>query len=122
MKDPVPLLHRSGIYVLQCSDCPTIYVGQTGRRLQTRLAEHEKAIEKRTPEKSNFASHILTADHTFSSDTGVRLLHTAEKSKRLSALENIEIIKLKYSTFSIANEIIPTSTLADSFYDGNTTS
>ena len=29
LEDSVPFLQKSGVYALQCSDCPTVYVGQT---------------------------------------------------------------------------------------------
>ena len=64
--DHVPLLQKSGLHDIQCSDCPTVYVRQTGRRSETRLSEHEYALAKRTLEKSHFASYLLFENHLFS--------------------------------------------------------
>ena len=61
--------------------------------IETRLSEHEKAIEKRTLEKSHFVFHLLSENHVFSRNTGVRHLHTVERCKNLTAVENVEIIK-----------------------------
>ena len=30
------------VYHIECRDCDAIYVGQTGRKLKTRLAEHHQ--------------------------------------------------------------------------------
>ena len=115
-KDPIPLLDKSGVYKLECSDCPTVYIGQTGRKLRERVAEHEKAVQHHTPERSNFAAHLIDLEHSFSRDTGIRLLHSEGKGRRLTALEDIEIIKRHKSDVALANKIIPDSRLADSLY------
>jgi len=116
-KDPIPILEKSGVYRLECSDCRTFYVGQTGRKLRDRISEHEKAVERHAPERSNFAAHLLDCGHSFSRDGGVRLLHTAGRGRRLTALEEIEIIKhFNSRDLSLANKIIPESKLAESYY------
>ena len=60
-------MEKSGVYKLTCNDCPTAYIGQTGRKLEIRVREHEAAFRKKIPEKSNFAAHLLNAGHSFSS-------------------------------------------------------
>jgi len=55
MKDPIPNYDESGIYSIQCNDYPAQCVGQSGRKIQTRIEEHEDTIKKNTPDKSNFA-------------------------------------------------------------------
>jgi hypothetical protein len=39
-KDPLPVLHTSGVYRIPCS-CGLSYVGQTGRSIEVRLKEHQ---------------------------------------------------------------------------------
>ena len=116
-KDPVPLSERSGVYRLACSDCPTVYIGQTGRKLKERVLEHQKAIENHAPERSNFAAHVIDCGHSFVGEAGTRLLHGGEKGPRLTALEEIEIMKHHFDPGSpLANKIIPESTLIESVY------
>ena len=44
-KDPVPEWWRKGVvYTIPCDQCPRCYVGQTGRCLEKRLAEHCRAV------------------------------------------------------------------------------
>ena len=117
LKDPTPFEEKSGVYSLKCSDCPAVYVGQTGRKLLTRVAEHEKAAARNTPEKSAFAAHLTTTGHSFDRQEGLRLLHCESTGKRLTALENLEIIKATYNPrINVVNDVIPISPLAESVY------
>jgi hypothetical protein len=116
-KDPIPLPERSGVYRLECADCPTVYIGQTGRKLRDRTAEHESAVRNNAPERSNFAAHLLGCGHSFSKSNGTRLLHPAVRGPRLTALEEIEIRKHSINPGSpLANKVIPESKLAELFY------
>lgn len=46
-KDPVPELHRSNvIYKISCLNYEASYVGQTKRKLITRVKEHRSDIKK----------------------------------------------------------------------------
>ena len=48
-KDTLPNMFRTNVvYKINCRDCDTSYVGQTGKRLKTRIAEHHNHIK--TPE------------------------------------------------------------------------
>jgi len=78
------------------SRCPYLgklsYIGQSGRSFETRMGEHFDAVFNNTPEKSNFAAHIICTQHLLSK-CSFRPLHTLDKGKRMTALENLEIIK-----------------------------
>ncbi len=42
-KDPTPPLDKSGVvYKVQCKECPSVYVGETGRPLRSRISEHQR--------------------------------------------------------------------------------
>ena len=111
------------MYQLKCGDCPTVYVGQTGRDLHTRVTEHEKAVNQNNREKSNFAAHLINTKHSFDRTQNVRLLHAENKGRRLTALENIEIVKAKNNPkMSLCNEIIPGSPLAEKYYASSSSS
>ena len=63
LKDPVPLDEKSGVYKLSCDSCPAVYIGQTGRKLKTRVSEHNpnapinSSSEVEDKIKSRFAAH-----------------------------------------------------------------
>ncbi|XP_044752692.1 uncharacterized protein LOC123312368 isoform X1 [Coccinella septempunctata] len=113
-KDKIPITQRSGVYQLFCSQpqCNVTYVGQSGRRIETRVGEHLKHIEKNrdkdivnTP--SQFANHILESGHTFDPRTGVKVLHVCEKSLQLDLLEILEINRaLRSQEYNCVNEQI----------------
>lgn len=52
------LLQNSGIYKLQCKNCPKIYIGESGRDINTRLEEHLSSIRNNNINSSAVAKHI----------------------------------------------------------------
>src|SRR5437588_11678923 len=48
VKDKIPVLKKSGVYCLICGDpsCQVTYVGQSGRRIETRVNDHFKLINR----------------------------------------------------------------------------
>ncbi|BHF65378.1 hypothetical protein SprV_0200838800 [Sparganum proliferum] len=67
-KDPIPKQELSAVvYRLQCSCGRCNYVGETGRRLQTRMHEHKLAVRRLDP-KSEVATHAAQMGHIFNFD------------------------------------------------------
>jgi len=84
-----------------------VYIGQTGRRLDTRYAEHKRALQNKKQNESAFADHLLTTNHSPNTQSP-RLLHNVEKGKKLTALELVEINKAKFNpNCNILNNVIP---------------
>ena len=48
-----------------CCDCDASYVKQTGRKLKTRLSEHQKHIRSQTSTHSMITYHRFQSDHDF---------------------------------------------------------
>jgi hypothetical protein len=48
----VHLRDKSGVYRLECEDCPATYIGQSGRKLRIRVSEHVNAVRKNHPTES----------------------------------------------------------------------
>jgi hypothetical protein len=92
-KDPTLLLQKTGVYKIKCGDCDAVYIGQTGRALGERLAEHDSTENASSPE-SAFARHIIATGHA-KTKKAVSLLHYSPKGRVLNKLEEIEIIKEK---------------------------
>jgi len=63
IKDPVPENQEAGIYEFRCGECKDIYIGQTGRKLSTRVKEHIDAAHVQKPEKSALAKHCTDSVH-----------------------------------------------------------
>ncbi|BHF74163.1 hypothetical protein SprV_0401727300 [Sparganum proliferum] len=67
-KDPLPRQETSGVvYRIWCSCAHSNYVGETGRQLQTRMAEHAAAV-RRNDASSQVAAHSTGSGHTFKLD------------------------------------------------------
>ncbi|VDL92162.1 unnamed protein product [Schistocephalus solidus] len=52
------------VYRVQCGSCEANYVGETGKRLQTHMSEHERVV-RRTDQLSLVAKHCAASGHTF---------------------------------------------------------
>ncbi|BHF79413.1 hypothetical protein SprV_0702253300 [Sparganum proliferum] len=52
------------IYRIQCNSCEANYIGETGKRLQTRVGEHMRAVRRMDP-LSLVAEHCADSGHTF---------------------------------------------------------
>ena len=63
-KDPVPMDQRTGVvYQIPCSECPKVYVGQSGRTLKHRLSKHRRALQKGDVAASALAEHVWSTGH-----------------------------------------------------------
>lgn len=88
-RDKIDFMDRSGVYRIQCDDCQAIYIGETGRRLGTRINEHRRHMN------SNFFQHLLSTGHKSNNPNNIHLLHQCHKGKRLKLLEDFEIERHK---------------------------
>ena len=50
------------VYEVPCKDCPSVYIGETGRTLEKRISEHKTAVKKNDP-KNGIAVHSWTNQH-----------------------------------------------------------
>ncbi|BHF81091.1 hypothetical protein SprV_0702422100 [Sparganum proliferum] len=67
-KDPLPRQETSGVvYRTWCSCGQSTYVGETGRQIQRRMAEHAAAVQ-RNDASSQVAAHSMGSGHTFKFD------------------------------------------------------
>ena len=61
-KDPVPMDQHTGVvYQISCSECPKVYVGQSGRTLKHRLTEHRRALRNGDVAASALAEHVWSS-------------------------------------------------------------
>ena len=59
-------MHSSNIiYYISCSKCCKLYIGETGRRLSDRFAEHLRSARNNDVDKP-IARHFNTANHSIS--------------------------------------------------------
>lgn len=113
-KDRIPLLQKSGVYCLFCNhpNCKTCYIGQSGRKICTRVSEHNRIIEKHINKgitdlnsKSTFANHIINEQHSFDPVLDTKVLHCCGKGVTLNLLEILEIQKaLKNPNLNCIND------------------
>jgi hypothetical protein len=51
------------VYVIGCSDCPWKYVGETGRLVEERAKEHQRALKELDVHRSEVARHSAETGH-----------------------------------------------------------
>lgn len=96
-KDPIEEMAKSGIYRITCTDCPKTYIGQTRRRMETRLQEHLREAEvARRKNSTNFrskvAEHIVLENHNITMENATMVNHIKDWRK-LDVAESLEIYK-----------------------------
>ena len=101
-KDTIETLEKPGIYKVTCEDCDMIYIGQTKRRLKTRLNEHLNLYTKpalaqikkglQPHFQSAVTEHIITQGHNINAEDATIIRHITRQSK-LDVAESIEIYK-----------------------------
>ncbi|XP_064469769.1 uncharacterized protein LOC135384497 [Ornithodoros turicata] len=76
-KDIVAPEDQSGVvYKLQCLDCDTCYIGETGRKRRTRIKEHKSDVRNATHAtrlKTELSEHSWNTGHCFDYDNAVTL-------------------------------------------------
>jgi len=96
-KDPLPKQHhRNVVYKISCKDCDASYVGQTGRKIMTRVKEHKNHIRRSTTTHSVITDHRLNDNHEFDWDNVEILDNERYLSKRLIS-EMLHITRQKNS-------------------------
>lgn len=80
----------SGIYNILCKSCDMNYIGQTKRRAETRVMEHERALRLKQGGKSAIADHCLDEKHTLGK---YAVLKEVQSHFHLDAWESIFIAK-----------------------------
>jgi len=102
-KDSLPILsNKNVVYRLACKNCNASYVGQTKRRLSTRISEHRNDINKKTSNHSVITEHKIDLNHDFDWD----------KPKILDK-ENYYFRRLTSEMINIKTQIYPINLQSD---------
>ena len=67
-KQPQPPMDIKGVvYLIPCSECSAVYIGETGRTLKVRVAEHKRAV-RMGDVNNGIAVHSLKTGHSIAWD------------------------------------------------------
>jgi len=107
----------SGIYQLKCNTCKEVYVGQSGRPINTRYKEPIRYISHNNP-TSAYATHILNNRHEFGPvEETLKLLKPCTKGTRMNCWEALYMhLHHKRSTLISEQQVNDTNTLFDLAY------
>lgn len=86
--------------MIKCNACSSIYIGQTGRHMNTRVNKHLSHTIKNLD--NGFATYFITKNHNY--DGSFRILHQNDKGYRLNTFEAFEIVQALNLRKSITND------------------
>lgn len=106
LKTPIPKNRQSGIYKLNCPDCPASYIGQTGRPLEVRIREHQSV----SVPLSAMAKHCVDNNHNLK-EMKTSLIIPCTKGMNMNCLEEVEtILAYKKEKNFLLNDLTATFT------------
>ena len=86
--------NKSGIYRMKCLDCHKEYIGQTGRKFNTRYKEHIHDIRTNNS-NTGYSEHILNTGHAYGTiENTMDIIATSKKGQYLNTLENYHIYRI----------------------------
>ena len=74
---------QGAVYKIKCCDCQAIYIGETGRNLNTRLTEHKRAT-RNGDLNNNIAEHHLQTNHRIDWDSAECVICSTDYYQRLT--------------------------------------
>ena len=81
------------VYNIKCTECPWLYVGETGRSLEERRKEHDRAVRNMDVQRSEVARHMIEDGHRVDIG-GIDMLDQESQSRRRVVKEAIWTRKL----------------------------
>ena len=92
LKDRRSVNERAGVvYKLNCRDCNAVYVGETGRQVEDRMAEHQRDIATHK-QASKVYEHTNVTGHSFDFEN-VKILDNCSHKKVRLHLESVHTYK-----------------------------
>ncbi|XP_039303910.1 uncharacterized protein LOC120357487 [Solenopsis invicta] len=90
-KDQRPSLETSGVYKISCV-CGKVYIGETGRKISTRIKEHQRCAKYSHFSQSVLAEHWMETGHAVQYDKSTMLVPSQGYFAR-KYREGLEILK-----------------------------
>ena len=100
-KSELPKNSHPGVYRLQCQ-CNAHYIGETKKRVHTRIMEHEKNVFKGQWKQSGATEHAKKCPHQFEWNDASTLA-IEPNYRRRKVRESLEIRRAQRSQLSVVN-------------------
>ena len=78
-----PKDRQGAVYKIKCCDCQAFYIGETGRNLSTRLAEHKRAT-RNGDVNNQIAEHHSKTKHQIDLDSATCITSSTDYCQRLT--------------------------------------
>ena len=94
MLDHSLILFQNGVvYRISCKDCEHAYVDQSGRSLDCRVKEHQRAVRNRETNASALAEHVWNKEHHINWQNAEVLEANQQYWRKRCLLESLHINK-----------------------------
>ena len=101
------MLRQKGVvYRIQCQDCDSSYIGQTGRTLEHQVKEHKRAYTHAESLNSAVAEHSLDSMHRIDWD-GAKVIALCDRSQHQRCLLESWNIRRLNSTMNRDSGVLP---------------
>lgn len=104
---------KAGVYVIPCDSCDQIYVGETGRDLDTRVKEHIRDVENRKMSSAPFC-HYLEQGHRLKFDQ-TKLIYPCSKTVNRRIVESAVIVQNSKSCINQNQGFFPHNSVISCF-------
>ena len=106
LTNETPMDQQGVVYKVKCGECEKFYIGETGRKLRTRLREHEKDASSDKKEEciSGLSKHAMESKHNIVFDNA-EILHKERNFQKRKFKEAIAIKKQSMSLLNKKEEI-----------------
>ena len=104
----------NAVYLIECNDCDSVYVGTTRRKLNTRVNEHKNALFKPYI-NSNVAEHCFSTKHSVNFQEP-KVNYIENKLGARKFLEKFQIEKCKQANIPLMNDRINSHTNLPQIY------
>jgi hypothetical protein len=90
-KNTTDRFNLNGLYLLQCKECPSRYIGQTGWMFKTGYKEHIRDIQS-NGQYSKFTQHVIDTGHEYNTmENTMKISCIEKKGQMLNAYERLYI-------------------------------
>ena len=94
------------VYQIPCADCDHVYIGETGRPLKTRIAEHKRAVGTGDSRNAN-AVHWMDTSHSMDWE-GTTVVDRASRWRERRIKESVHIRARKTYNLDSGYSLSPT--------------
>ena len=93
------------VYSIPCQQCNAIYIGETCRKLETRLREHQLDV-KNSRTKTGLSTHAIETGHNFDFDRAKVIHNNLTNTSKRKIIECLYILRHRTTTVNKMSDVV----------------